>query len=405
MKKKRIVITGLGVLSPIGSGKEVFWNQLCQGRVGTEEPISAFNTENFNCHTGGEVRDLDPAHFFQQNNPHLVGRTTQLAVAAAKLALEDANLNDFNENADRVSVCMGTTMGNHTVVERYYDQNLTCEKEAISEYLANYAPNRLASVVAEEIGAEGTCMVVPTACAAGNYAIGLGKDFIEEGKADIAIVGGADAMSRVIYTTFSRLGAIAKGPSKPFDKNREGINVSEGAGVLVLEEYERAKKRGATIYAELLGYGLACDAYHPTAPHPEGTGAEQAMRKALQDAGLSIEDVSYISAHGTGTKANDQTESIAIKKVFESFADQIPVSSVKSMLGHTMGAASAIEAIVCTLAIYHSMIPPTMNVEVIDDECLNSVVVKAPIQRPVKSAISNAFAFGGNMSIISLGSV
>ncbi|TES55754.1 beta-ketoacyl-[acyl-carrier-protein] synthase family protein [Halalkalibacterium halodurans] len=405
MERKRIVITGIGVLTPIGSGKEVFWENLCQGKVGTEEEVTAFNTEKFDCHIGGEVRDIDPEQFFEKNAPSLVGRTTQLAVAAAKMAVKDANIPDFCANADRVSVCMGTTMGNNSVIEKYHENSLTSEQEASTEYMTNYSLNRLSSVVAEELGAEGTCMVVPTACAAGNYAIGLGKDLIEEGKADKAIVGGADAMSRVIYTTFSRLGAMAQSASKPFDKNRDGINVSEGAGVLVLEDYEKAKQRGARIYAELLGHGLACDAHHPTAPHPEGEGAEQAIKKALIDAGISVEDVSYINAHGTGTKANDQTESMAIKNVFGPYADQVPVSSVKSMLGHTMGAASAIEAIVCTLSIYHSLIPPTMNIEVLDEECLSSVVVKEPIAKPVKFAISNSFAFGGNISIISLGSV
>ncbi|MBD1379494.1 beta-ketoacyl-[acyl-carrier-protein] synthase family protein [Metabacillus arenae] len=399
---KRIVVTGIGVLSPIGSTKGEFWNNLCEGKVGTKQDVQAFNTEKFDVHIGGEVKDFDPNPFFEHLNPNEFGRTTQLAVAAAKMALQDAEI-DISELSEEAAVCIGTTMGNNSVIESHHNLLEQENKPADPKFISHYPLNMISAAVAEELECEGTCMVIPTACAAGNYAIGLGKDLLEDEKAKIAIVGGADAMSRVIYTTFHRLGALSEDASKPFDKNRNGINVSEGAGMLILEEYEHAMKRGARIYAELKGYGLACDAHHPTAPHPEGEGAVHAIQEALRDARLSLDDISYINAHGTGTRANDHTESIAIKTVFGDKAETIPVSSIKSMLGHTMGAASAIEAVCCTLAIYESVIPPTMNYEEPDPDCVQNVVPNKKLLATVDYALSNSFAFGGNISNIILG--
>jgi 3-oxoacyl-[acyl-carrier-protein] synthase II len=256
---------------------------------------------------------------------------------------------------------------------------------------------------AEELRTRGPCLMVPTACAAGNYAIGWGADLIREGATDVAIVGGADAISRGCFAVFHRLGAIAPEVTQPFDAERKGMMVSEGAAALVLEELGAARQRGATVYAELLGYGLACDAHHLTAPHPEGLGAVLAMTRALADAQADPSSVSYISAHGTGTRANDSTESYAVRQVFGARADLVPTSSIKSMLGHSMGAASAIEAVACALAVYHGVVPPTMNYEHPDPTCLQDVVPNAARPAQVNVAVSNSFAFGGNISTIVVG--
>ncbi|PES25391.1 beta-ketoacyl-[acyl-carrier-protein] synthase family protein [Bacillus tropicus] len=399
---KKVVVTGIGVISPIGSTKDEFWSNLCEGKIGTKENIETFNTDKFDVHIGGEVKGFDPSPFFEHLDPKQFGRTTQLVVAAAKMAVEDSDM-DLQFLGEETAVCIGTTIGNNSVLETHHDMIYQENKTANPEFISHYPLNMISATVAEELGCEGPCTVIPTACAAGNYAIGFGKDLIEDGQAKVAIVGGADAISRVIYSTFHRLGALSQEPSRPFDKNRTGINVSEGAGILVLEDYEHAVSRGARIYAELKGYGLACDAHHPTAPHPEGEGAVHAIKEALRDARISEEDISYINAHGTGTKANDYTESIAIKRVFGEKVEGIPVSSIKSMLGHTMGAASAIEAACCTLAIYHSVIPPTMNFSEKDPECLQNVVPNEKISTPVNYALSNSFAFGGNIANIILG--
>jgi len=243
---------------------------------------------------------------------------------------------------------------------------------------------------------------VPTACAAGNYAVAHAVDTLRLGRADVMLAGGADAFSRITYTGFARLGAIAPETCQPFDLNRKGMVPGEGAAVLVLEPLQRALDRGAPIYAEVAGYGLSCDAYHITAAHPEGDGAARAMEKALAHSGFKPQDVSYISAHGTGTPTNDLRETMAVKRVFKEDAYHIPISSIKSMLGHTMGAASAIESVVCALAVRHDRIPPTMNLEVPDPECDLDYVANVARDHTVTVAMNNAYAFGGNNSSLIL---
>lgn len=396
---QRIAITGLGVLSPIGNGYQEFWQRLIEGTVGTG-PIQAFDTSVFDVHNGGEVKNFHPADYFQILDPHMCPRTTQLAVGAARLAVEDAGVLQAGYEVQRIGVCMGTTMGNQSVIEDENDHLMQGGSPLAQELVSHYPETYITAAIAQELGVEGLCHVIPTACAAGNYAVGWGADMIRDGLIDVAIVGGADAISRGCFAVFHRLGAIADEVCQPFDLNRTGMMVSEGAGVLVLEDYERAQTRGATIYAELLGYGLACDAHHPTAPHPEGMGAQTSMRRALQETGVAQESVSYISAHGTGTRANDSSESQAVHKVFGQQTQNLPVSSIKSMLGHTMGAASAIEAVACALTIYYGVIPPTANYQVPDPECLQEVVPNHARACPVEVALSNSFAFGGNISTI-----
>ncbi|AFH63018.1 3-oxoacyl-ACP synthase [Paenibacillus mucilaginosus K02] len=399
--KRRIAVTGLGVLSPAGSGKAKFWRAMTRGELGIGE-IQAFDTSVFSVSRGGEVTDVDPASLLRVLDPSGVSRTTRLAAAAARMAAEDAGLQEAEYPPERVGVCFGTTMGNHTVLEQHHDEERSGNEPDI-RLGAHYPYACISSAVSEEMGCEGPSFLIPTACAAGNYAISWGKELIEDGTLDAAIVGGSDALSRTCFAMFHRLGAIAPERCRPFDLDREGMMVSEGAAALILEDLDRAKARGAVIYAELLGYGLACDASHATAPHPEGLGAMLAMKRAMEDAGVGPEDISYISAHGTGTRANDSTESTAVRRTFGPLAEILPVSSIKSMIGHTMGAASAIEAVACALAVHHGVIPPTMNVETPDPDCVPNTVANQAQHMPVSVAMSNAFAFGGNISTILLG--
>lgn len=398
--QQRIAITGLGVLSPIGSGIADFWQNVIAGTVGTG-PVQAFDTSVFDTHIGGEVQHFDPTQYFRVLDPGVCGRTTQLGVAAARMAVEDAEVLSAGYSQERIGVCMGTTMGNASIVEDENSQRVYGGPDLASPLISHYVETYITAAIAQELGTEGPCHVIPAACSAGNYAIGWGMDMIRDGLIDVALVGGADAISRGCFAVFHRLGAIADdGVCRPFARNRTGMLVSEGAGVLVLEKYDRAIARGAKIYAELLGYGLACDAHHPTAPHPDGIGARASMQRAFQETSLEPGAISYISAHGTGTRANDSSESLAVRKVFGSRANQLPVSSIKSMLGHTMGAASAIEAVTCALVITSGLIPPTVNYQESDPECLQAVVPNQAIACPVEIAMSNSFAFGGNIATI-----
>ncbi len=397
---QRIVITGLGVLSPIGSGHREFWQGLIAGTIGIG-PIQGFDTSMFDSHLGGEVSEFDPCSYFHVLDPDTCGRTTQLAVAAARMAVSDAELSlEKDYRPERVGICMGTTMGNASIVEDENSRRVSSGAPLADSLISHYSETYITSAIAQELAVEGPCHVIPTACAAGNYAIGWGMDMIRDGLVDAALVGGADAISRGCFAVFHRLGGIADGVCRPFDRNRTGMLVSEGAGVLVLEDYDKARARGARIYAELLGYGLACDAHHPTAPHPDGIGAQAAMQRALQETGLAPKAISYISAHGTGTRANDSSESLAVRKVFGTDADSLPISSIKSMLGHTMGAASAIEAVACALTINAGIIPPTVNYQESDPECLQMVVPNQALVSSVDVVMSNSFAFGGNIATI-----
>lgn len=396
---RRIVITGLGVLSPIGSGYQEFWQALIAGTVGTG-PVQAFDTSIFDAHHGGEVQHFDPASYFRVLDPEMCSRTTQLGVAAARMAVDDAEVLQAGYSPERIGVCMGTTMGNSKVVEDQNDVRVYGAPQLPAPLVAHYVKAYITAAISQELELEGPCHVVPTACAAGNYAIGWGADMIRDGLIDVAIVGGADAISRGCFAVFHRLGAIADEVCQPFDLQRTGMLVSEGAGVLILEDYEKALARGAKIYAEFLGYALACDAHHPTTPHPEGLGARAAMQRVLAETGLAPEEVSYVSAHGTGTRANDSSESLAVRKVFGEKSADLPTSSIKSMLGHTMGAASAIEAVTCALAIRYGVIPPTVNYRQSDPACLQAVVPNQALTCPVEVALSNSFAFGGNIATI-----
>ena len=392
---RRIVVTGLGLVTPIGAGREGVWEGLLAGRCGFS-PVESFDTSRHPAHVGAEIKGFQPEPYVRRQDASKLGRASRLAVAAARMALEDAGIDLENLDPERSGVAMGTTSGEPLEVERFDDLLLGGEPERIGPELATVYPcHTIATHVAREVGAAGPNSMIPTACAAGNYAVAWAFDAIRAGRADVMLAGGADAFSRITYTGFARLGAIAPDVVRPFDKNRKGMIPGEGAGVLVLERLDRALARGARIYAEVAGYGLSCDAHHMTASHPEGDGPARAMERALADAGLRPEDVSYVSAHGTGTPTNDKLETLAVKQIFGP-EPRVPISSIKSMIGHTMGAASAIEAAVCSLAIHEGRIPPTANFTEPDPECGLDCVPNEAREVAVEVAMNNAYAFGGN---------
>jgi 3-oxoacyl-[acyl-carrier-protein] synthase II len=391
---KRVVITGLGVVSSIGIGWEEFWDGLLRGKSGIS-PVTSFDTSNHFTRNGGEVKNFHPGNYIPDDELKSYSRASQLAFAASKLAFEDAKLSPQEISNLIVGTCIGTTLGSVQTVEIIDELIVLHQKTDLPHELFYQVPTHSTpAIVAKAFNFHGPNMMFSTACAAGNYAIGYGFDLISLGKADIVLAGGSDPFSKVAFTGFNQLSAVAPEKCQPFDKNRKGMMVAEGAGILVLESLDSALKRNASIYAEILGYGLSCDAQHMTLPSVEGIS--QCMIKAMREADIAPADIDYISAHGTGTMANDKTECAAIKAVFGSLSGEMPVSSIKSMLGHTMGAASALEAITCALVVRNDIIPPTINFETQDQECDINCVPNQAIRHRVIIALNNSYAFGGN---------
>ena len=394
MNRPQVVVTGLGAVTPIGSGRATVWAGLLDGRCGFG-PVTSFDTSRYAVHVGAEVRDFHEAPTGTTGAGG--GRASRFAIAAARQAWSDAGLDGDGPDPLRVGVAMGTTSGEPLEVEAFNDLHLAGRTDDVGpDFLRRYPCHTIAVEVASAFGFGGPTTMLPTACAAGNYAIAHALDTLRAGRAEVMLAGGADAFSRITYAGFARLGAIAPELCQPFDRNRKGMIPGEGAAVLVLERLDRARERGAPIYAEVAGYGLSCDAHHMTAAHPEGDGAARAMAAALRDSRLNPEEVSYVSAHGTGTPTNDRLETIAVRRLFGAAARSLPMSSVKSMLGHTMGAASAIEAMVCALAVAEDRIPGTMNFEEPDPDCDLDCVPNQARELPVRVAMNNAYAFGGN---------
>ncbi len=392
--RPRIGVTGIGAVTSIGTGREQFWNNLLAGRCGIAD-VESFDTSGYNVHRGAEVKGFNGENYISKLDPAYLGRASQFAIAAARLALLDASLDMTDVAPERVGVTIGTTSGEPQVIERFDDAVVSEALDMVGpEFLQMYPCHVIAAHVASELELAGIIMTIPTACAAGNYAVAHAVDVLRSGRADLMLAGGSDSFSRITYTGFARLGAIAPDVCQPFDRNRKGMVPGEGAGMLVLEPLDRARARGARIYAEITGYGLSCDAHHMTAAHPQG--AARAMEKALSESDTRPEDISYISAHGTGTPTNDRLETIAVKRVFKDAAYRTPISSIKSMLGHTMGAASAIEAAVCALAVFHDLIPPTIHLYEPDPECDLDYVPNRAREHRVSAAMNNAYAFGGN---------
>lgn len=398
---RRVVITGLGIVSPIGIGKEAFWQGLMAGKNGMSD-IDRFDTSEFPCRRGGQIRDFVPSQYLRSESIARMSAATQFAVAAARMAVEDSRLNGHME-PERTSVAMGTTNSEAAALEKVCEVWVKDGYEQIDGQLITRYPGHLIPIhVAMEFGAEGPMVLLPNACAAGNWAIGFGADLIKSDEADVVLAGGCDSLARSAFVGFNRTFAMAPEMCQPFDNNRKGLMHGEGAAVLVLESLDHAQRRGAHIYAEVAGFGVSCDTYHITGPDPSGRGAVEATINALTASGLKPEDIDYVSAHGTGTKPNDKVETLATKKVFGDLAKRIPISSIKSMIGHSFGAASAIEAVAGSLIIEEGMIPPTINYHDPDPECDLDYVPNEARQHKVDALLSNAYAFGGNCAVLAL---
>ncbi len=399
MGEQRVVITGLGVVSSIGFGASEFHQALRSGVCGTS-PITSFDASGFPNKMGGEVRGFVPTRWLRRLDPARHARASQFAAAAARMAADDAGVDPAASATCGASI--GTTDGNNDLIELLTEQWLAAGPESMTPERTRQIPaSRIANAVSAELGLRGESITLSTACSAGNYAIGHAYDLVHDGEVEYMLCGGADgAVPRWVHAGFHRLGATSPDVCRPFDKHRQGILVGEGAGVLFIESLASARRRGARIYAELLGYGLNCDATHITAPN-HVTIAE-CIRLAHQSAGITPEDVDYICAHGTGTKLNDATETMALKEVFG--ARVPPTSSIKSMIGHTMGAASALGAVAGALAIHEGFLPPTIHFQERDPDCDIDCVPNHARAAKVDVVQNNGFAFGGNNAITILGS-
>jgi len=402
---RRVVITGTGVVSPIGNNTATFWQSLIAGRNGIGR-ITQMDTTGYDCHIAGEVRDFDPAAFF--NNPRDARRTDryiQFGMAAAKMAWKDAGLEGADIDLTRAGVMVGSGIGGLGTLEAQHANLLTKSPSRVSPFtIPMMIANMASGLISMELGWMGPNMSIVTACATANHSIGEAWCIIKFGDADIFLAGGAESTILPMgLAGFSNMRALSlrndepERASRPFDRGRDGFVMGEGGAVLVVEEYEHARKRGATILAELSGYGLSADAHHLSAPHPEGEGAARCMEMALRHARLAPDQVDYINAHGTSTPLGDICETKAVKRVFGSHAkDGLVVSSTKSMTGHLLGAAGGVEAVACINAIRNSIVPPTINLEDQDPECDLDYVANTARERGVRAALSNSFGFGGH---------
>ena len=395
---RRAFVTGMGVVSSLGFGRKAFWNALLAGHSGVRE-LSLFDTSELGRSLACEVPDFRARDHLTAAEVKRAGRCSAFAIAATRMAMQDAGLRIDPSDGDAVSVVLGTTMGEVDVISELESAWLHHGEAAVDlSKLARYGTTLLPVHVARAVGARGLVQTLPAACAAGNYAIGAALDLIRSGRADVVITGASEILDKVQFAGFVRLGAIAPERCQPFDKNRKGLLIGEGSGILVLESEAHAKARGANLLAEVGGYGLACDAHHITRPHPEGKGSIAAMRDAIAASGITADDVDFVNAHGTGTTANDQVEALVVNQVFGK--RRVPVSSVKSMLGHCMGAASALEAVTCVETILSGMYPPTMGYEEPDPECDVNVVANAAQAGKADIVLNNSLAFGGYDAVV-----
>lgn len=400
--QRRVVVTGLGCVTPLGLNAETTWDNLIAGKSGIG-PLTRRDPNKFPAKVAAEVKDFDIGDFIDFKEGRRMDRFTQFAVASSLMAVEDAKLEINDQNAERVGVWIGSGNGG---METYEQQFRTFEARGYRRVSPFFVPMLIADMAAGQVsitlGAKGPNACTVTACASGANSIGDAFKVIARGDADVMITGGSEApITDMSIAGFSSMKALTfnndpKTASRPFDKNRDGFVLGEGCGILVLEELERAKARGAKIYAEIVGYGATGDAYHITAPAPEGEGGARAMRMAIEDAGLRPEEVDYINAHGTSTPLNDKYETAAIKSVFGDHARRLAISSTKSMTGHLLGAAGAIEAIFTVKAIETGTLPPTINYETPDEECDLDYVPNEARKMNVNAAISNSLGFGGH---------
>ena len=404
---RRVVITGMGTVNPLGNSVEESWKKVKAGACGIGR-ITQFDTTDFSVKLAGEVKDLDVEEILGKKETKRMDRFTQLSMVAAKEAVENSGLDFTKENTNRCGVIVSSGIGGLTTIQNEHAKGMEKGYGRISPFfIPMVISNMAAGQIAIAHGLHGMCSCVVTACASSNNAIGDAFHHIRDGYADVMLAGGGEScINELGVGGFAALKALntTEDPNRasiPFDKERNGFVMGEGAGVLVLEEYEHAKKRGATIYGEIAGYGSNCDAYHITAPNPEGTGGAACMKLALEDASMKPEDIDYINAHGTSTHLNDSGETKAIKLAFGDHAKNLMVSSTKSMTGHLLGGAGAVEAIFTCLALYHDFVPATIHYQVPDEECDLDIVPNEGRNCTIRAAISNALGFGGhNASIL-----
>ena len=401
---KRVVVTGLGSITPLGNNLQTYWDNLLKGCNGIDK-ITLFDASQHACQIAAEVKGFDPADYMAKKEAKRMDRFSQFAVAASKQTLADANFVISELNADRVGVLIGTGVGGIQVIETQNEVLLTKGPRKVSPFtVPTMIANMAAGLTAIHTGAKGPNSCTVTACAAGSHAIGDAFRLIQRGYADAMICGGTEAaITPLSYAGFCSAKALSMTrnddpahASRPFDKERDGFIMGEGAGILFLEELEHALARNAKIYGEIVGYGMTCDAYHMTAPVPEGMGATRAIELALQDGQIAAEAVNYINAHGTSTPANDSTETKAIKKALGEHAYKVAVSSTKSMTGHLLGGSGGIEAVATMMAIANNQVPPTINLENPDPECDLDYVANQSRELEVEVALSNSFGFGGH---------
>lgn len=409
MNKRRVVITGIGVISPIGTGKDKFFQSLKEGKCGIDY-ITRFDTTNFNSKIAAEVRNFDPCDYIDKKECRRMDKFTQYAVAASKMAFSDSGLDKNLVDSDMFGVCIGSGIGGMETLETQHDILREKGPGRVSPFMIPMLICNIASGnVSIALNAKGPNTTIVTACASGTNAIGEAMRIIERGDADIMVTGGTEAsitpLSLAGFCSMKALSTRNDDPataSRPFDKNRDGFVMGEGSGMLIIEELEHAKLRGAKIYGEVIGYGATGDAYHITAPAPDAYGAFKAMEKAVKDAGIEPKEIDYINAHGTSTEMNDRLETAAIKKLFGEDAYKVAISSTKSMTGHLLGAAGAVEAIACLMTINDGVIPPTINYMTPDEECDLDYVPNKARKKEVKYAMSNSLGFGGHNATIIL---
>lgn len=401
--RKRVVVTGLGAVTPLGNDVPTLWENLLAGRSGVG-PITQFDPSGLEVRIAAEVKDFDPVALFGRREARRHDRFTLFALEAARQAIADADLGLDREDRDAIGVVIGTGIGGALTFLENHDVLREAGPRRVSPFMIPMMmPNAASAVIAITYGLRGPNMVVASACATGAHAVGEAAEIIRRGDAEVMLCGGSEAVIHPLALSgFANMGALSsrndepQRASRPFDAGRNGFVLGEGAGVLVLESLEHAQARGARVYCELAGYGASCDAFHIAAPEETGEGAALAIRRALADAGLSPEAVDYINAHGTSTPLNDRIETLAIRAVFGPHADHLAVSSTKSMIGHLMGAAGAVEAIVCVKSLETGWVHPTINYETPDPACdLDYVPNQARYLKP-RVALSNSFGFGGH---------
>ncbi len=404
--ERRVVITGLGAITPIGNTTEEYWKGLKEGKCGIGE-ITQFDTTNYKVKIAGEVKGYNPEEYFDKRNAKRLDRFSQFAIIAAKEAMKDSKITSENTDMTKVGVVIGSGIGGLSTIEKENANMIEKGPDRVSPmYIPMCIGNMAAGNVAIELGTKGESVSMVTACASGTHSIGEAYRMIKHGYEDVIFAGGTEAsITPTGIAGFTNIKALTQETnisraSIPFDKERSGFVMGEGAGILVLEELEHAQKRGAKIYAEIVGYGATSDAYHITSPSPDGEGAARAITRAIQDANIEPKDITYINAHGTSTHLNDAGETLAIKKALGEASKKVMVSSTKGNTGHLLGAAGGIEAVACVKAVEDDFVPPTINYKVPDEECDLDIVPNEGRNVEVQYAMSNSLGFGGHNSSI-----